>query len=61
MEHPGFFERAGPFSVAEIAAATKAELMPGADPDIEITDVRALTDASPATCRCSTIANTSDS
>jgi UDP-3-O-[3-hydroxymyristoyl] glucosamine N-acyltransferase len=33
--------------VAEIAAATKAELMPGADPDIEITDVRALTGASP--------------
>ena len=47
MEHPGFFERAGPFSLADIAAATKAELAPGTDPALELTDVRALTDASP--------------
>ena len=46
MEHPGFFERAGPFSLADIAAATKAELAPGADPTLKISDVRALTDAS---------------
>ena len=30
MEHPGFFERAGPFSLAEVAKATGAELAPGA-------------------------------
>ncbi len=46
MEHPGFFERAGPFSLADVAAATKAEIAPGADPALKITDVRALTDAS---------------
>lgn len=47
MEHPGFFERAGPFSLADVAKATKAELAPGADPALQIVDVRALTDASP--------------
>jgi UDP-3-O-[3-hydroxymyristoyl] glucosamine N-acyltransferase len=46
MEHPGFFERAGPFTLADIAAATKAELAPGADPNLKIADVRTLTDAS---------------
>jgi UDP-3-O-[3-hydroxymyristoyl] glucosamine N-acyltransferase len=47
MEHPGFFERAGPFSLAQIAQATKAELAPGADPNMAIADVRTLMDASP--------------
>ena len=47
MEHPGFFERAGPFSLAEIAKATQAELGPGADPATPIEDVRTLADASP--------------
>jgi len=46
MEHPGFFHRAGPFSLADIAAATKSELGPRADPALKIADVRALTDAS---------------
>ncbi|HUJ38329.1 MAG TPA: UDP-3-O-(3-hydroxymyristoyl)glucosamine N-acyltransferase [Hyphomicrobium sp.] len=46
MEHPGFFHRAGPFSLADIAAATKSELGPRADPALRIADVRALTDAS---------------
>ncbi len=46
MEHPGFFERAGPFSLAEIAKATHAELTAGADPALPIADVRALSDAS---------------
>src|SRR4029078_7504800 len=45
MEHPGFFHRAGPFPLAEVAAATKAELPPGADPNLEVFDVRALSDA----------------
>jgi UDP-3-O-[3-hydroxymyristoyl] glucosamine N-acyltransferase len=46
MEHPGFFDRAGPFPLADVAAATKAELAPGADPTLKIADVRALSDAS---------------
>ncbi len=46
MEHPGFFERAGPFSLAKIALATQAELAQGADPQLELQDVRALSDAS---------------
>jgi len=45
MEHPGFFNRVGPFSLADIAKATAAELAPGADPDKPIEDVRTLTDA----------------
>jgi UDP-3-O-[3-hydroxymyristoyl] glucosamine N-acyltransferase len=48
MEHPGFFKRAGPFSLAEVAKATGAELAPGAvDTDAMIEDVRTLTDAGP--------------
>lgn len=42
MEHPGFFERAGPFSLRAVAEATGAELAADADPDIEISDVRPL-------------------
>jgi len=45
MEHPGFFERAGPFSLADIAKATGAELAPGADPAVLVEDVRPLLDA----------------
>jgi len=45
MEHPGFFERAGPFSLADIAKAAGAELGPGADPVTSIKDVRPLADA----------------
>jgi UDP-3-O-[3-hydroxymyristoyl] glucosamine N-acyltransferase len=46
MEHPGFFRRAGPFPLSEIAKATKSELGAGADPATQIEDVRALADAS---------------
>jgi len=42
MEHPGFFERAGPFSLRTIADVTGSELAGGADPDLEIKDVRPL-------------------
>ena len=48
MEHPGFFERAGPFSLAEIAKATGATLPENADPLLRLTDVRALTEAGPS-------------
>lgn len=45
MEHPGFFNRAGPFSLRQIATATQSEL---ANPDlgaIEIVDVLPLSTA----------------
>ena len=42
MEHPGFFERAGPFSLRTIAEVTGSTLAEGADPDLEIRDVRPL-------------------
>ncbi len=45
MEHPGFFERAGPFTLAEIAKATQAEIGNGASPDTPIEDVKPLADA----------------
>ena len=45
MEHPGFFMRAGPFSLAEIAKATGAELGDDADPAAQIDNVRPLSDA----------------
>jgi UDP-3-O-[3-hydroxymyristoyl] glucosamine N-acyltransferase len=47
MEHPGFFRRAGPFSLADLAKATGAEPAPGADAASLIEDVRSLTDAGP--------------
>ena len=45
MEHPGFFERAGPFPLRAIAEATGAELAAGADPEIQVSDVKVLSDA----------------
>jgi UDP-3-O-[3-hydroxymyristoyl] glucosamine N-acyltransferase len=48
MEHPGFFDRAGPFSLSEVAAAVGAEISGGADPNARIDDVRALSDAGPS-------------
>lgn len=47
MQHPGFFERAGPFSLKMIAGKLGAEL--GAVPDtaIDIEDVKPLGDAGP--------------
>ncbi len=48
MEHPGFFKRAGPFTLADVAKATGAELAPGsAAAETMIEDVRTLTDAGP--------------
>lgn len=47
MEHPGFFDRAGPFTFAEIAALTGAKLPPDCDPDTRVSDVRPLSDAGP--------------
>ncbi|MFM9940641.1 MAG: UDP-3-O-(3-hydroxymyristoyl)glucosamine N-acyltransferase [Hyphomicrobiaceae bacterium] len=48
MEHPGFFERAGPFAIGELARQVEAELAPGADPATLISDVKALSDATAA-------------
>ena len=47
MEHPGFFERAGPMPLGAIVDATEAAAAPGADLGVEITDVRPLDDAGP--------------
>ena len=56
---PDFFERAGPFSLADVAKATGAELAPGADP---ARDDRRRAHRSPrpvrATSRFSTTAST---
>ena len=45
MEHPGFFERAGPFPLAEVARAAGAELAEGVDGARLISDVKSLADA----------------
>lgn len=45
MEHPGFFERAGPFSLAEVAEAARAEPAADADLNVPIRDVRPLDSA----------------
>ena len=42
MEHPGFFERAGPFSLRAIAELIGSEMAAGTDPDLEIKDIRPL-------------------
>ncbi len=42
MEHPGFFERAGPFSLHVLAEATGSELIGTSGPDAEIEDMRPL-------------------
>ncbi|MET0639184.1 MAG: UDP-3-O-(3-hydroxymyristoyl)glucosamine N-acyltransferase [Hyphomicrobium sp.] len=48
MEHPGFFERAGPYKLSEVAAATNAQMSAGADPNTLIEDVRPLLEAGPS-------------
>ncbi|HET6389473.1 UDP-3-O-(3-hydroxymyristoyl)glucosamine N-acyltransferase [Hyphomicrobium sp.] len=48
MEHPGFFERAGPFALSEVAAAAQAEIAAGADAALMIEDVRPLHEAGPS-------------
>ena len=45
MEHPGFFERAGPFALGAVAAAADAKLADGVDPDLALKDVRPLDEA----------------
>jgi UDP-3-O-[3-hydroxymyristoyl] glucosamine N-acyltransferase len=49
MEHPGFYERAGPFRLDHIARAAGAELPPGdgVDPTRLIHNVRPLSEAGP--------------
>ena len=45
MEHPGFFERAGPYTLFEVAQAAGAEVPADADPAMPIEDVRPLAEA----------------
>jgi UDP-3-O-[3-hydroxymyristoyl] glucosamine N-acyltransferase len=47
MEHPGFFERAGPFALGIVAEAVSAKPAEGSDPGIAIKDVRPLDSAGP--------------
>lgn len=47
MEHPGFFERAGPFSLGQIAEATGAEIAPGGDAGLQVSNVLPLSEAGP--------------
>ncbi|HWB47099.1 MAG TPA: UDP-3-O-(3-hydroxymyristoyl)glucosamine N-acyltransferase [Hyphomicrobiaceae bacterium] len=45
MEHPGFFVRAEPVRLSELADKVGAKLPPGASGDLMIRDVKALADA----------------
>lgn len=45
MEHPGFFERAGPFPLGAVAESANAKTADGADLDLAIRDVRPLDSA----------------
>lgn len=45
MEHPGFFERAGPFSLGAVAETAKAKVTDGTDLGLAIKDVRPLDSA----------------
>ena len=45
MQHRGFFERAGPFKLADVAKAVDGVAAAGADPSRLIHDVRALSEA----------------
>ncbi|MDX2155508.1 MAG: UDP-3-O-(3-hydroxymyristoyl)glucosamine N-acyltransferase [Hyphomicrobiaceae bacterium] len=47
MEHPGFFERKGPFPLADVARRTGATLAPARDGGTVIRDVRPLDSAGP--------------
>lgn len=48
MQHPGFYDRAGPFSLAAVAEKIGAELPSGADASRPIEDVRPLNEAAAA-------------
>lgn len=45
MEHPGFFDRAGPFAIVDIAEATGSTLAEGTDPACQLVDVKPVTEA----------------
>ena len=45
MEHPGFFERAGPFRLDQLARELDASFGPDTDPGLMIEDVLTLADA----------------
>jgi UDP-3-O-[3-hydroxymyristoyl] glucosamine N-acyltransferase len=45
MEHPGFFDRAGPFTLSDVAKATGATVGAAANPHLLIDDVRPLSEA----------------
>lgn len=47
MQHPGFFERAGPFTLAEVARHVGAELAADMDPARRLVDLRPLDEAGP--------------
>jgi UDP-3-O-[3-hydroxymyristoyl] glucosamine N-acyltransferase len=47
MEHPGFFERAGPFALGTVAEAVGAKPAESGNPAIAIKDVRPLDSAGP--------------
>lgn len=47
MQHRGFFERAGPFTLAELSKIAGAELSEGADATHLIKDVKPLSEAGP--------------
>jgi UDP-3-O-[3-hydroxymyristoyl] glucosamine N-acyltransferase len=47
MNHPGFFENAGPFSLNQVAAATGATLAPEFDGEHQFDSVKPLSDAGP--------------
>ncbi len=47
MEHPGFFERAGPFTLTEIANAVAAEVAAGTDDGRRLATVSPLGEAGP--------------
>ena len=47
MEHPGFFERAAPIELAQVAEATGADLHDNTKAGLRLSDVKTLADAGP--------------
>lgn len=45
MEHPGFFDRTGPYTLSEVATAAGAKIADGVEPGAMIEDVRPLSEA----------------
>ena len=48
MDHPGFYQRTGPHSLEKIVSETGATLGDPTQGSIEISDIRPLSDATPA-------------